>query len=154
MQSSLEQRYSIKFCVKLGKSGPETVEMIRKAYGQDALSSSQIYKWYKDFKEGRESVEDEQRSGRPSTSRTHENVVTVKAALDTDRRLNIRLIADQMGLPKSESPRSPLRGSFITTMSPPTPSCLSANFWQKKILQRFHTLPTAPTWPPVIIFCF
>jgi len=36
MDVKLEQRESIKFCVKLGKSGAETFEMIRRAYGNEA----------------------------------------------------------------------------------------------------------------------
>ena len=33
MQRSLEQRYAIKFCAKLGKSGSETLQLLRTAYG-------------------------------------------------------------------------------------------------------------------------
>jgi hypothetical protein len=40
MQASLEQRYAIKFCVKMGNSASETLEMLRKAYGQARLHRS------------------------------------------------------------------------------------------------------------------
>ena len=40
MQRSLEQCYAIKFCVKLGKSGSETLQLLRTAYGDAVLSSS------------------------------------------------------------------------------------------------------------------
>ena len=33
MQRSLEQRYAIKFCVQLRKSGSETLQLLRTAYG-------------------------------------------------------------------------------------------------------------------------
>jgi len=56
----------------------------------------------KAFKDGRESVEDEQRTGRLSTSRTQNNVASVKAVLDRDRRLNVQLITEEVGLPKKE----------------------------------------------------
>uniref|UniRef100_A0A803TIB7 Mos1 transposase HTH domain-containing protein n=2 Tax=Anolis carolinensis TaxID=28377 RepID=A0A803TIB7_ANOCA len=102
MQRSLEQRYAIKFCVKLGKSGSETLQLLRTAYGDAVLSSAQVFRWHKAFKDGRESVEDEQRAGRPSTARTEENVARVKAVLDRDRRLNVRLIAEEVGLPKTD----------------------------------------------------
>jgi hypothetical protein len=69
MQASLEQRYAIKFCVKMGNSASETLEMLRKAYGQATLSSVQVYRWHKAFKDGRESAEDEQRSGRVTSSK-------------------------------------------------------------------------------------
>jgi hypothetical protein len=38
MDVKLEQRENIKFCVKLGKSGAETFEMLRRVYGNDATS--------------------------------------------------------------------------------------------------------------------
>jgi len=65
MQRSLEQRYAIKFCAKLGKSGSETLQLLRTAYGDAVLSSSQVFRWHKAFKDGRESIEDEQCAGRP-----------------------------------------------------------------------------------------
>jgi len=39
MQRRLEQRYAIKFWAKLGKSGSETLQLLRTAYGDDVLSS-------------------------------------------------------------------------------------------------------------------
>ena len=65
MRRSLEQRYMIEFCVKLGKSGSETLHLLRTAYGDAVLSSAQVFKWHKAFKDGRESNEDEQCAGRP-----------------------------------------------------------------------------------------
>ncbi|CAL1678823.1 unnamed protein product [Lasius platythorax] len=41
-------------------------------------SKTRVSEWHKKFKEGREDVEDEQRAGRPSTSRNEENVAKVK----------------------------------------------------------------------------
>ena len=58
-------------------------------------------RWHKAFREGREDIEDEQRTGRPSTSHTLDSVAKVKAVLDSDRLLSVRLIADKVGLPKS-----------------------------------------------------
>ncbi|GFV02687.1 uncharacterized protein TNCV_2743601 [Trichonephila clavipes] len=66
MQQNIEQRYTIKFCVRHGKSGASTLEMIQQAYGRESLSQSQVFRWHKMFKEGQESVEDESRAGRPS----------------------------------------------------------------------------------------
>ena len=65
IQRSLEQCYAIKFCAKLGKSGSETLQLLRTAYGDAVLSSAQVFRWHKAFEDGRESVEDEQRAGRP-----------------------------------------------------------------------------------------
>jgi len=102
MQRSLEQRYTIKFCAKLRKSGSETLQLLRTAYGDAILSSSQVFRWHKAFKDGRESNEDEQCAGRPSTSGNENNVARVKAVPDRDRRLNVRLITEDVGLPKTD----------------------------------------------------
>ena len=91
----------MKFCVKLEKSATETIAIIQKAYGKDALSKLKVGRWHKAFREGREDVEDEQHIGRPSMSHTLDNVAKVKVVLDSDRRLSVRLITDQVGLPKS-----------------------------------------------------
>ena len=90
MQRSLEQRYAIKFCAKLGKSGSKTLQLLRTAYGDAVLSSAQVFRWHKAFKDGRESNEDEECAGRPSASRNENNVARVKAVLDRDWRLNVR----------------------------------------------------------------
>ncbi|GFX50462.1 HTH_48 domain-containing protein [Trichonephila clavipes] len=52
------------------------------------------------FKEGRDSVEDEPRAGRPSTSRTAENEQRVRHLQNMDRRLSVSMIAEQLGMDK------------------------------------------------------
>ncbi|UYV71914.1 hypothetical protein LAZ67_9001136 [Cordylochernes scorpioides] len=96
MERSLEQRYAIKFCVRLGKNATETFQMLQKAFKDDCISRSQSGKCHKAFKEGREEVADEPRSGRPTTARTEENVDRVLEVLRTDRRLSIQKIADTL----------------------------------------------------------
>jgi hypothetical protein len=102
IQRSLEQRYAIKFCAKLGKSDSETLQLLRTPDGDAVLSSAQVLRWHKAFKGGKVSVEDEQRAGRPSTSRTENNVARVTVVLDRDRRPSVRLIAEEVGLPKTD----------------------------------------------------
>jgi hypothetical protein len=61
-------------CVKLCKSTTETLEMFREAFGEHYLSWTAVFERHSRFKAGRGSVEDDERSGRPSTSKTIENV--------------------------------------------------------------------------------
>ena len=65
-----EQTVAIKFCVKTGRSAVETIELINMVYGSAAMSRTIVYRWYARFRDGREDVKDEARSGRPSTART------------------------------------------------------------------------------------
>jgi hypothetical protein len=83
-------------------SGSETLQLLRTAYGDTVLSSAQVFRWHKTFKDGRESGEDEQRAVHPSTARTENNVARVKVVLDRDRLLQVRLIAEEVGLPKTD----------------------------------------------------
>jgi len=52
----------------------------------------------KRFSEGRESVTDEERSGRPATSRTEENMAKVRQIVGENRRLTVRSIAEQVNI--------------------------------------------------------
>jgi len=58
-------------------------------------------KWHKAFKDGREEVADEARSGRPSTSRNDENVQRVRNLLNSDRRFSVYQVADALNMSKS-----------------------------------------------------
>jgi len=64
--------------------------MLVQVYGDNAMKKTEVYKWVKRFSEGRESVTDEERSGRPATSRTEENIAKVRAILRENRRLTVR----------------------------------------------------------------
>ena len=86
----LELRANIKFCFKLGKSFIETFEMIQKAYGEHAYGRTTVYDWYKRFKDGRTSIEDDDRCGRPSTSTNKEQCQLVQAYVRENRRSSIR----------------------------------------------------------------
>jgi hypothetical protein len=66
------------------------------------LSSSQVLTWQKAFKDEEEGVEDKQHARRPSSSRTENSVARMKAGLDRDRRLSVRLMAEEVGLPKMD----------------------------------------------------
>ncbi|XP_069670078.1 protein GVQW3-like isoform X5 [Periplaneta americana] len=96
----MEQRINIKFCYKLGKTATETHGMLVQVYGREAVSRKCVYEWFKRFREGKETIEDEPRSGRPSTSRTPEMIAKVRQMLAQDRRLTLRLIAEELDISK------------------------------------------------------
>ena len=54
-EDTLEERYAIKFCFKLGKTATETYGMLQTAYGPSCMNRSSVFQWQKRFKEGRES---------------------------------------------------------------------------------------------------
>jgi len=73
----------------LGKAAAETVTVLRKAFKEEALSQAWVYEWFSRFKSGDMSPEDQPRSGRPSTSRTDENIQRIHDVIMFDRRRTI-----------------------------------------------------------------
>jgi len=98
MCESTEQRICIKFCFKIGKTATETYQLLQQAYGEYAMGRTQVFDWFRRFKEGRTSVESDPRSGRPSTSRNEEMFGKVKTIVRSNRRLTVREIADGCGI--------------------------------------------------------
>ena len=66
MQSdTLEEQYVIKFYFKLGKNAAiETYGTLQTAFGASCMNRASVFEWRKRFKEGRESVRDDERCGR------------------------------------------------------------------------------------------
>ena len=73
-EDTLEERHAIKFCFKLGKTATETYGMLQTAYGPSCMNRSSVFQWHKRFKEGRESVRDDERCGRSREVRTSEMI--------------------------------------------------------------------------------
>ena len=66
-EDNLEERYAINYVLKLEKNdATETYGMLQTAFEQS------VYKWHKRFKEGRESVRDDERCGRSKKVKTPE----------------------------------------------------------------------------------
>jgi transposase-like protein len=57
-----------------------------------------VYKWVIRFSVGRGSVTEEERSGRPATSRSTENIAKVRQIVRENRRLTVRSIAEQVNI--------------------------------------------------------
>jgi len=91
---------AIKFCVKAGKSAVETIKLINKAYDSAAMSRANVYWWYARFRDRREDVKDDARSGRPSTARTDENVESVHHLLTEDHCTTLQMLADCLNIGK------------------------------------------------------
>jgi hypothetical protein len=67
MDGGNEQRVAIKFCFKAGLSATETLVLVQKAYGNEAVNRSKVFRWYSRFRDGRELVEDDERGARPKS---------------------------------------------------------------------------------------
>jgi hypothetical protein len=88
MKERVEQRYCIKFCQRFGDTQSETIRKIQQAFGNDAVGVTQIKEWYNWYKNGRTSVDSDQRTGRPSTSRNLDVINKVRNLIMEDRPRN------------------------------------------------------------------
>jgi hypothetical protein len=93
-----EQCICVKFCFKLGKAAPETHEMLKTAFGDNAMGRTQTFEWFSQFKCGETSAEDSELSDRPLTGSTDENAENVRKIFNEDRRNSITEIAGRLCL--------------------------------------------------------
>ena len=83
-EDTLEKQYAITFCFKLGKNTTETYVMLQTAFRPSCMNRASVFKWHKRFKEGRESVKDDERCGRSkevSTPELIDQTVSVKVTM-------------------------------------------------------------------------
>ena len=62
------------------------------------MSGARVFEWHKRFSERRESVEEDDRPGRPRTAVTDDNIEKVRDVIRKDRRLGVRAVAEELNL--------------------------------------------------------
>ena len=83
-EDTLEERYAIKLCFKLGKNATETSGMLQTAFEEYCMN--RVFEWHKRFKEGREFVKDDERYDRSKEINTPELIgQTVKVRVTMSR---------------------------------------------------------------------
>jgi hypothetical protein len=98
MDGEKEQRFAIIFFFKTGLSATETLILMQKAYGNEALNRSHVFRWYSWFWDGRELVEDDERDARPKSTRIEVNIAAVADLVKNDRRITSRIIAESLNI--------------------------------------------------------
>ena len=101
MTEKQNQRICIKFCFQLGKTSSETIQMMQKPFGNECMSKTRIKEWCNRLKGGRTSVDSDSRSGRPSTTKTLDNIERVRLAIQGERRLTVCELENDLGIPKT-----------------------------------------------------
>ena len=92
-----EARAVIQYLQTKGMSPKEILEDMVQTLGEDSPSYSTIKKWAAEFKRGRDSTEDDPRSGRPKTPTTDEQVDAIHRMVWDDRRLTVQQMAKTTG---------------------------------------------------------
>ena len=91
----LEERYAIKICFKLGKNATDMYGMLQTAFETSCKNRASVFEWRKRFKEGRQSVRDDERCGRSKEVNTPELMGQIKNFMYKDHRVSIETISAQ-----------------------------------------------------------
>jgi len=66
---------------------------------------SQVFRWYSQFRDGRELVEDNKRDGIPKSTLNEVNIAVVLDLVKNDYQIASRMIAESLNIPKTVVPR-------------------------------------------------
>ncbi|XP_055906779.1 protein GVQW3-like [Eupeodes corollae] len=94
MMVKIEHRAVIKFLTKQGKSQKTIHEEMVAVYQGSAPSLSTVQKWSSEFKRGRESIEDDPRSGALASACTGESIKEVEKLVLEDARIKVKMMAE------------------------------------------------------------
>jgi hypothetical protein len=74
--------------------------VLKTVNGDKIFTSSSIFQWFKRLKDGRKIVQDDPRSGRPSTSRNADTIASVREMATWDHQWALRMMADESNISK------------------------------------------------------
>ena len=96
-----DQRAYCKIRAQLGFSPTEIHTYLQKVYGNGALKYATVCKWVHCFNDGRESIENDPRVGRPVSVLTEKNIATVKTLIEEDACYTVQEIEELSGIHSS-----------------------------------------------------
>ena len=132
LRYKMEQCVNLKFLVNLGKGPTNCLKLLHEVYGKAAKSRARLFEWHKRFTSGREDVEDDPKSGRPSTTKTADNISKVNEFVQSDRRLAVRMMAEELDINR-ESVRTILLELHMRKVPKIVPKLLSDNQKQHRV---------------------
>ena len=71
---------------------------MKKVYGDDCMSRTQVYTWFTLFKNGCDDLNDDPRPGRPEASNRSELVEKVHEIIAIDAKFTVRMLAEELNL--------------------------------------------------------
>ena len=88
----------IKYLHLKGMTASEIHDDMLRTLAESAPSYATVTRWIREFQRGRDSVEDNPRSGRPPTATTKDKVDLALQLVMQDRRISCRQIAERLGI--------------------------------------------------------
>ena len=89
----IKYRTVIKYLFLKGNAPTQIKDELDSVYGDSAPSFNTVTFWVTEFKRGRKRLGNNERSGRPKTATTDENIAKVHQMVLDDRRIKVREIA-------------------------------------------------------------
>ena len=144
-QDTLEERYAIKFCFKLGKNATEMYGILQTAFRPSCMNRASVFEWHKRFKEARESVRDDERCGRSKEVNTPELIAQIV-------RVRVRVLGSSArdSIRRGKHSSNWLNGISTRTIHQSTTPSLSQTIWPRWVSRQFLSLPIFQTLLPMI----
>ena len=114
--------------------------MMQKAFGNECMSKTRIKEWYNRFKGGHTSVDSDSRSGRPSMTKTLDNIKRMRLAIESDRRLTVRELENDLRIPKTTV------WEILNKILGMTRVCAVTGFFTTITRQRIHRISCSNFW--------
>ena len=146
-ETTLKERYAIKFCFKLGKSATETYGRLQTAFGASCMNRASVFEWHKRFKESRESVRDDERCGRSKEVNRPELIGQTVRVMVIILRFYGSPGREFVGRGQHSSNR--VSGISTRTMHQSSTPSLSRTLWPRWVPRQFLTLPIVQNLLPV-----
>ena len=102
--------------------------------GAQLTPDTRIKEWYNRFKGSRTFVDSDSRSGRPSTTKTLDNIERVRLVIESDRRLTVRELENDLGIPKTTV------WEILNKILGMTRVCVVTGFFTTIARQRIHQI--------------
>ncbi|GFS01717.1 mariner Mos1 transposase [Elysia marginata] len=83
---------------KLGESAKLILETLQTVCGDCACCYQSVCSWVKEFNEGKESLSDCPRPGRPKSCVNDRAIASIKKDIDEDHHISVRELSDTIGL--------------------------------------------------------
>ena len=148
-EDTSEERYTIKFCLNLKKKATETYGMLQTAFRPSCMNRASVFEWHKRFKEGSESVRDDERCGRSKEVNTQELIgQTVRVRF---RIIMLRFLGSSGGYSVGRNQHSSnwVSGISSMTMHQSTFPSLSQTIWPRWASRQFLSLLIVQTLLPL-----
>ena len=111
------------------------------------MLKTQIFEWHKHFMKGCEEVENDPKTEQPSTMRTDENITGVNQLVQSDRKLPVQTISEELSLNTE-----PTEGNCEVTSHDNTPAHKAISV--KRLLTKKQITPLDhPPYSPDLVPC-